>query len=183
MDNLKLVTDRLSLRPWKEQDFTDFYALHSDPVVMDDQGGSLTEKEIKEKFQRYLNTWASQTFGRWAVFSGDFFVGYVGVMHREEPHPLGIHDEIGWRLHPQYWGQGIATEAAESALNDVFSRVGLASVLAYTGATNFRSQKVMERLRFKRFPERDFTVADSVLGEWSGQVWGTRSSDWLSEPA
>ena len=60
------------------------------------------------------------------------FLGYDGVMRRRDTHPLGPHDEIGWRLVKSAWGYGYASEAARAALEDVFTRIGLCEVLAYT---------------------------------------------------
>jgi RimJ/RimL family protein N-acetyltransferase len=53
--------------------------------------------------------------------------------------------EIGWHLHPDAWGQGYATEAAQAVLHDGFGR-GLAKVLAVTDPDNHASQAVCRRL-------------------------------------
>ncbi|MBO3744237.1 GNAT family N-acetyltransferase [Actinoplanes flavus] len=53
--------------------------------------------------------------------------------------------EIGWHLHPEVWGQGYATEAAEAVLRDAFGR-GLARVVAVTDPDNHASQAVCRRL-------------------------------------
>ena len=86
-------------------------------------------------------------------------------------HPIGIHDEIGWRLIREAWGHGYATEAAPVALIDVFRRVKLIEVLAYTDAQNIRSQAVMRRLGLIRDASRDFAVYSDRLGTWRGLVW------------
>jgi RimJ/RimL family protein N-acetyltransferase len=53
--------------------------------------------------------------------------------------------EIGWHLHPDAWGHGYATEAAEAVLDDAFSR-GLAKVLAVIDPDNSASRAVCQRL-------------------------------------
>ncbi|MEV0719508.1 GNAT family N-acetyltransferase, partial [Asanoa sp. NPDC050611] len=53
--------------------------------------------------------------------------------------------EIGWHLHPDAWGRGYATEAAQAILDDAFSR-GLAKVVAVTDPDNQASQAVCRRL-------------------------------------
>ena len=62
-----------------------------------------------------------------------------------EPSDRPNDVEIGWHLHPDAWGQGYATEAAEAVLDDAFSR-GLAKVLAVTNPDNHASQAVCRRL-------------------------------------
>ena len=53
--------------------------------------------------------------------------------------------EIGWHLHPDAWGHGYATEAAQAVLDDAFNR-GLAKIVAVTNPDNHASQSVCRRL-------------------------------------
>jgi RimJ/RimL family protein N-acetyltransferase len=103
------------------------------------------------------------------------FLGYAGIMPSSPEHPIGPHVEIGWRLTRPAWGHGYATEAAEAALKDAFTRVKLIEVVAYTASDNHRSQAVMARLRLQRDPSRDFTMDYDRVGAWQGLVWATRS--------
>ncbi|MEM7732510.1 MAG: GNAT family N-acetyltransferase [Pseudomonadota bacterium] len=117
-------------------------------------------------------------YARMAVFDGAGFAGYVGVMHHDGAnHPLGPHDEIGWRLLPTFWGKGIALQAARRTLFDVFDRVGLPHVLAYTTATNLPSQAVMTRLGMTRRPDLDFEEHYPPIGIWQGHTWRISASD------
>ena len=166
-----LRTARLTLRPWREWDRPAFAALNADPLVSADLGGPLSRPESDAKFDRYCATFARHGFSRWAIEdSRQVFVGYAGVMPSPAGHPLGPHAEIGWRLVHAAWSKGYATEAARAALDDVFARLGLAEVLAYTSADNARSQAVMARLDLRREPSRDF---DALYGgvPWHGLVW------------
>jgi RimJ/RimL family protein N-acetyltransferase len=58
--------------------------------------------------------------------------------------PAGLV-EVGWHLHPQYQGQGIATEAAQAILA-VAAEAGIDQVLALTDLDNTASQAVAARL-------------------------------------
>ena len=169
---MHIETERLRLRVWAEADRDRFAALNADPVVMKDLGGPLSRDDSEAKLDRYLKAWGSNGYGRWLVetISGEF-LGYCGVMPIREDHPIGIHDEIGWRLIRKAWGHGYATEAARAALIDVFRRVKLIEVLAYTDAQNIRSQAVMRRLGLRRDTSRDFAIYSDRLGTWRGLVW------------
>jgi len=92
-------------------------------------------------------------------------------MPRRRDHPLGSHDEIGWRLTRRACGHGYATEAARAALEDAFTRVGLTEIVSYTSPDNIWSQAVMALLKLRRDESRDFTVDDDVAGTWHGLVW------------
>lgn len=173
-DDLRLRTSRFTLRSWQAEDRDAFAALNADPEVARDLGGPLSRAESDAKFDRYVTTFERLGFSRLVIEGAQQrFLGYAGVMPSPPGHPLGPHAEIGWRLVRSAWGQGYATEAAQAALADVFMRVGLREVLAYTSADNARSQAVMRRLAFRREPKRDF---DAFYGDmpWHGLVWAGR---------
>ena len=166
-----LRTARLTLRPWREADRPAFAALNADPEVAADLGGPLSRAASDAKFDRYRATFDRHGFSRLAIEDAQqTFVGYAGVMPSPPDHPLGPHTEIGWRLVRAAWGKGYATEAARAALDDVFTRIGLDEVLAYTAIDNLRSQAVMARLGLRRAPSRDFDALYNGV-PWHGLVW------------
>ncbi len=169
------TTPRIRLRCWEAADRDAFAALHADPEVMLDYGGPINRAASDVKFDRYAAAYRRHGFCRWAVESQDGeFLGYTGIMPAGHDHPLGAHVDIGWRLVRHAWGYGYATEAARAALNDAFTRVGLAEVLAYTAPDNLRSQAVMTRLPLQRNPSRDFNANYDGIGVWRGFVWVAR---------
>jgi RimJ/RimL family protein N-acetyltransferase len=152
-----IETPRTRLRCWGEFDRPAFAALHADAQVMHDAGGPLERAESDAKLDRYVAAFARCGFTRGLVESPDGeFLGYAGIMPSRPDHPLGEHFDIGWRLARWAWGQGYATEAATAALQDAFTRCGLAKVIACTTADNRRSQAVMARLGLRREPACDF---------------------------
>jgi RimJ/RimL family protein N-acetyltransferase len=172
-----IETPRTRLRCWQEADKDAFATMHAHREVMLDLGGPIDRAASDAKLARYAAAFDRYGFCRWAVESRDGgFLGYAGVMPSGGAHPLGPHFEIGWRLLRSAWGRGYATEAARAALHDVFARVGLTEVLAYTAPTNLRSLAVMERLCLQRDPSRDFTARYDNVGVWHGLVWVATAS-------
>ena len=169
-----LHTDRLILRNWQNSDREEFAALSADSEVMEDLGGPLNRTESDIKFNRYANAFKQHGFCRWAVEDPKGrFIGYTGVMPSRPGHPLGPHADVGWRLIRVAWGNGYATEAARAALADIFERVGLKEVLAYTAPNNIRSQAVMQRLGLERAVSLDYS--EPFRNEMShGLVWIAR---------
>ena len=167
-----IETARLRLRWWHDADRDAHAALCADPEVMADLGGPRDRAGSEHRFDSYLAALEAFGFARWSVEdkSGNF-LGYVGVMPRRGEHPLGDHDEIGWRLNRRAWGHGYALEAARAALDDVYTRIGLSEVIAYTAPDNYRSQAVIRHLDMRRDAARDFTVSSDVGGQWRGLVW------------
>jgi len=50
--------------------------------------------------------------------------------------PFAPAVEAAWRLARPYWGKGYAKEAARAAIDDGFSRLGLAGIVAFTVTSN-----------------------------------------------
>lgn len=169
---MSLLAERLVLRPSTDGDRADFAALHADPAVMRDLGGPISRAESNRKLEGYIEARRRHGYCRWRVEDrAGSFLGYVGIMPRRESHPLGAHDEIGWRLRREAWGSGYATEAARAAIRDGLTRLGLPRILAYTAPDNAESQAVISRLRLRRDASLDFILTHGRDRGWRGLVW------------
>ena len=73
--------------------------------------------------------------------------------------------EIGWRLVPEAWGHGYATEGARACLEHGFARLGLDRVYSFTACVNLPSQAVMQRAGMRKTAEFNHpkVAPDSVL--------------------
>ena len=74
------------------------------------------------------------------------FIGFTGLSAPSFEAPFTPAVEVGWRLAPDAWGNGFATEAAEAALRFGFETIGLDEIVSFTVPANVRSRAVMERL-------------------------------------
>jgi len=83
-------------------------------------------------------------FGSWAVVERSTGAPAGTVLLKPLPNGYG-EIEIGWHLHPDSWGKGLASEAA-AALLDRALREGLGEVWAVTLLDNDRSARVCERI-------------------------------------
>lgn len=153
-----IETERLILRRWREDDRPAFHAICADPQVMDWLGGVLTPEEADQRLARVEETFDRLGYGRFCVERrvDERVLGWCGVMPAHESQPIAGTPEIGWRLIPEAWGQGYATEAAAAVLADAFHRLGLPEVWAYTSPHNLKSQAVMVRLGLTRREGLDF---------------------------
>jgi len=168
----QIETERLILSPWVEADREQIVALYADPGASRDFGRPLRREESEKTFEKYLATFAATGYTRWKLTLKDGrFIGTTGVMRVIDHQALGTHDEIGWRLLPEFWGKGYATEAARAAQADAQTRCELRGIITYTAPDNLASQAVMDRLGYKREPKRDFSAVYDSIGEWHGWVW------------
>ena len=58
--------------------------------------------------------------------------------------------EIGWAIHSDLWGKGIATEAARRVLEFAFVELRSHRIVAFSYAQNVASTRVMEKLGMQR---------------------------------
>ena len=52
---------------------------------------------------------------------------------------------IGYRLHPSYWGRGIATEAARAVRDHAFNDLRIERVISLIHPENLASRRVAEK--------------------------------------
>ena len=152
-------TERLILRPWREEDRDDLAAMCADPDTMVDYPEPQTRAESDVRFERYHATYERLGYCRWALRlrDGGDFVGYCGIQPLDAGHPLGDVPEIGWRLRRVHWGKGYASESARASLRDGFECCGMTDVFSYTTTDNARSEAVMRRIGLERLKDKDFT--------------------------
>ena len=153
-----LTTERLILRPWRDDDLAPFAALKADPRVMASLGGVIDRAESNAKVARIRERLAVDGFCFWAVELRGIasFIGAVGLSRPRFTAHFTPCVEVGWRLAFVHWGKGYATEAARAALGHGFERAHLEEIVSFTAATNTRSRAVMERLGMRRDSSDDF---------------------------
>ena len=153
-----IETARLILRPWREADREPFAAINGHPEVGAWLSGVLDRAQSDALMDRLGAHIAEHGFGFWAAErkADGRLVGAIGpmVMGDDLPAPGAI--ELGWRLHPDAQGQGLATEGAAAARDWAFAKLGAPEVVAITAQTNLRSQAVMAKLGMAHDPARDF---------------------------
>ena len=153
-----LITPRLLLRPWRDEDVAPFAAMNADVRVMEHFPKPLSGAESNAVAERIRGHFGRHGFGLWAVevVGAAPFAGFVGLSVPTFEAHFTPCVEVGWRLAFEGWGHGYATEAARAALDFGFARLGLEEIVSYTVPANLRSRRVMERLGMTRSPTDDF---------------------------
>jgi len=153
-----MMTHRLLLRPWQDEDISLFAAMNQDPRVMEFFPALLTHEESVQRVAYYRHHFTEHGFGLWAVElkATREFIGFVGLAIPTFAAQFTPCVEIGWRLAFNHWDQGYATEAARRVLGQAFYEQGLKEVVSFTPRQNLRSQKVMQKLGMIHTPQDDF---------------------------
>jgi RimJ/RimL family protein N-acetyltransferase len=84
--------------------------------------------------------------GYWVIARRDDPASFLGWALLIPEDAVGPEVEIGWRLRPEAWGQGIATEAARPLLAYAFVTLKLRAVIAEIDAENAASCRVALKL-------------------------------------
>jgi len=175
----EIVTRRLLLRRWTENDRPGFAAINADSEVMRYFPATLSAAESDAFVDRIEEGFDRDGFGLWAVELDGRLAGYTGLSQQKGLLTTGDCVEVGWRLARWAWGQGIATEAALAALRCGFEDQGLTEIFSWTTETNAPSEAVMLRIGLLRRPELDFDHPRLV--DWWGRrhiVYSLRSEEW-----
>ena len=147
-----LETARMVLRPFTEADFDLLAELHRDPEVGRYMGGVWDDAKIAAVLADFVAEHAQRGHSKWCVHTREgVFVGRAGVSLWRATGEI----ELGYAFRPEFWGQGLATEAARAVAEWAFAHTDVAYLIAFTDPKNFGSQRVLERIGMTRLEDRD----------------------------
>jgi RimJ/RimL family protein N-acetyltransferase len=154
----ELRTERLVLRRWRDDDREPFARLNADPEVTRYLPGPLTRDESDAMIERIDAHFDEHGFGLWAVEIPGVTpcAGFVGLAVPTFDAPFMPVVEVGWRLSPEVWGHGYATEGGRAAMAFGFDACGLDQIVSFTAVGNWPSRRVMERLGMRHDEADDF---------------------------
>ncbi|MGQ3887832.1 GNAT family N-acetyltransferase [Legionella sp. CNM-1927-20] len=143
-----LETKRLVLKTMTAKDLSCLFNLRSNPMVMKfiGNGKVQTKEQVKEFIKLAPNYFKEYGLGFFNAFkkeNGDF-IGQAGLIH------LGFdvnqpEIELAYRLLPEYWHKGYATELANALIEWGFREKKLARIVAMVHPENEQSRWVLEK--------------------------------------
>ncbi len=145
-----IETSRLLLREILPSDEVAWFEMDSNPEVHRYLGNEpvTSIEQIRQATQSIRQQYSDNGIGRWAVIektSGNF-IGWSGLklIKEYENNQINFHD-VGYRLHPNYWGKGYATESAKAAIEYGFNQLNLTEIIGMAHQENKASRKVLEK--------------------------------------
>jgi [ribosomal protein S5]-alanine N-acetyltransferase len=161
-----LKTIRLALREVTADDAPAIHVLHSLPET--DRYNTSGIPQSLQTTESLVAEWcaaqAESPRKRYVYFiqgPGEQFMGLMGIT-MGKPHYRNA--EIWYKLHPQHWNQGFATEALKGVLRFCFLELGLHRVEAGCAVENVASIKVLEKTGFIREGRKRKILP--IRGEW-----------------
>lgn len=156
---MRIETERLLLRTWKESDREPYVRINADPVVRRFYPDLNTPERTNASIDRYIERWHHDGISFFVVErkADGAFIGDVGVSRLDFEVPGNAEFEIGWLTDRAFWGLGYAPEAARAALDFAWAKLpDIAEIVAFTSRRNRPSRRVMEKIGMVRDPARDF---------------------------
>lgn len=156
--NIRLETERLLLRPWRQEDLQDFYEYARVDGVGQMAGwqphSSIEESQkILEMFLADKKTLALELKENGKV------IGSIGLEGREDDSGLEEHSagrEIGYVLSRDYWGRGLMPEAVKAVIDYCFRQLDFDWLTCCHFLWNTQSRRVVEKCGFVYWKDIDF---------------------------
>ncbi len=145
----KTETKRTYLRWFTECDIENLVSLMGNSDVMKfSLNGTLNRVQCVKFITHILEQYKRKRYGLFAVFlkSTDEFVGYCGFYDQNIDGCEEI--ELGYRLLPKFWDQGLATEVSAKVQDIGFKQLGFQRLISIIEAENNASIKVAEKNGF-----------------------------------
>lgn len=137
---IELVTERLRLRRARPGDLDDLHAVFSHPAAMRywSRPPHVEVQQTRDFLENMIGAPADE--------SDDFVVEYQGrAIGKAGCWRL---PKVGYILHPDHWGQGLATEALGAVLGHVFANWPVEAIKADVDPRNEGSLRLLAKLGF-----------------------------------
>lgn len=143
-----LETERLLLRRFVLPDLDDLFAFYSEPdVIKYIPDAPRSYEETKEELEWFLNGHPKfPELGLWATIDKETgqFMGRCGLLPWTIDGQKEV--EVAFALLKAYWGQGLATEAAQAIVHYGFEHLGLSRLICVIDHDNEGSIKVATKI-------------------------------------
>ncbi len=133
------------------------HALHRNARTMAGLGGVRDAAQTTAWLERNLAHWDAHGFGAWMLRESEDgpVIGRAVLRHLLL---AGVDEiEVGYALHPDCWGRGLATEIAHACVRFGRTELEAPSLIGVTSPDNLASQRVLEKIgmRYERDVELD----------------------------
>lgn len=147
---MRLETNKLIIRPYKEDDFLECYQLMQDKELFRYMNMDIMSLDEYKKLFNWLI--CSYNKGFFDDFKYSFnitfkesgtHIGWCGIGGLEFDHE---RKEIFYLIGKNYWGKGYAKEATKALLAYGYNTIGLETIAAVVNPSNIASIKVVENM-------------------------------------
>ena len=158
-------TADLVLRPVRAEDVESLVAIETDPrTTRNSPTGPPTREQAKQLLLSVVAAWDEGGPHYWAVQHERQLVGTAGLRRAK------LHERECWnlyyRLSPDVWGRGFATQAAREAVGFAAVMLGELPVVARTRPDNSAAQRVALKVGLERREDLDSNGFCTFASSW-----------------
>ncbi len=160
-----IETERLILRPWREEDAEALYKYACDPDIGPIAGWAV-HTSVENSLEIICTVFAAPETYAIVLKETNEPVGCCGIMFANSLHTADMEQqevEIGYWIGKPYWGKGLVPEAVKAILARCFNELELKAVWCGYYEGNLKSKRVCEKCGF-RFHHTNHDVV-SPLGD------------------
>ncbi|OGN91648.1 MAG: hypothetical protein A2Y88_12775 [Chloroflexi bacterium RBG_13_48_10] len=177
---MELITTRLRLREFKQDDFKALRDMEGKPEMHTYERVFPGESDTRQSLEEYLRNQQEvpRTMYRLAITVPPQEIAR-GILKLSRQWETIREWEIGWAVHPVIWGKGYATEAARKVMDWAFRELNVHRIVAFCHADNAASVRVMEKLGM----HRDGRLRETrwLNGKWWDElVYAILEREWKS---
>ncbi len=173
ISNVFLETERLVIRPWKNEDLNDFYEYAS----IHDVGKMAGWKPhtSKEESQEILTMFIAdkKTFAL-ALKENKKVIGSIGIekisIDFGEPYSSLRGREIGYVLSKDYWGQGLMPEAVTRVMEYCYQELNCEFLQCTHDFENDQSKRVIKKVGFQYLQDFEHTGKDGIMHSFKAYI-------------
>lgn len=158
---MEFETERLILRPWKENDAEDLFRYASDPEIGPSAGWQ-PHTDVENSREVIANVLSKpETYAICLKETGKP-IGSIGLHYNDI---YRNEYELGYWIGKPFWGQGLVPEASKEILRYVFEELGENRIWCAYFDGNAKSCRVQEKLGFEYYRTTDM-VWVKQMGEF-----------------
>ncbi len=144
---VKIETERLILRSFKESDAQDMFENWANDEEVTKYLTWPPHKNVHTSraiLADWINSYKKNEYYQWGIMFKDInqVIGSISVVHISNENE---HCEIGYCIGRKFWGKGIMTEALRAIIKFLFSQVGFERIQTIHHSENVASGKVMKK--------------------------------------
>ena len=159
----RIDTERLILRPFNNDDVEEAFRWFGDPLVMRfvPNGPDQSIEQTRHRVDGYQKHQAAHDFSKWVIIDRESLrlIGDSGLLVLSD---YGWID-LGFRLLREFWGKGLASEAALAWVRAAFENYGIAELGAFAHRDNVAAHRVLGRVGFRETRRGPVMGMDSIV--------------------
>lgn len=146
----ELESERLLFKAYTKKDAQTLLNLRSNKAISKYMDTTIPKRieDTEQKIEGYIKAFKDRKGITWAIIEkeNNTIIGDFAIHHIDKQNSRG---EIGYILHPNFWGKGYMTEALTTLINFGFKDLNLHSFSANVNLENVNSKTLLLKFGFK----------------------------------